>query len=115
MNMTMMSIKLWKIIAAGLLLIALCFFLAIKIGGKKESVEDPLSLELFCTEGGWGYQILVNKKILIYQPTVPAIDTIMPFPNKESAQAVGLLVLERIKSKKGFSVSKEEVQHSCSQ
>jgi hypothetical protein len=71
-------------------------------------------LQTFQSNGGWGYNILLNEKILISQPMVPAIDTIMPFPSEKSARKVGELVLKRIINKENFSVSKQEVEYSLS-
>jgi hypothetical protein len=51
----------------------------------------------------------MKQKVLIYQPTIPAIDTIMPFPDENCARKVGGLVLERFNAHLNFSVSKEEL------
>lgn len=76
--------------------------------------KQRLELQTVQLENGWGYKILLNKKTLIYQPTIPAIDTQMPFPDKKSARKVGKIVLEKIAEGKDFSVSKKEIQHSLS-
>ena len=75
-----------------------------------EDEEEPKAeLEIFQSENGWGYQIVIKQKVLIYQPTIPAIDTIAPFPDETSTRKVGILVLKRFNAHSDFSVSKEEV------
>lgn len=82
--------------------------------GCAEKKSQQFELQTFQSNGGWGYNILLNEKILISQPMVPAIDTIMPFPSEKSARKVGELVLKRIINKENFSVSKQEVEYSLS-
>lgn len=72
--------------------------------------EPKAELEIFQYENGWGYQIIMKQKVLIYQPTIPAIDTVIPFPDEVSTRKVGILVLKRFNAHRNFSVSKNEVQ-----
>ena len=75
-----------------------------------EDEEEPKAeLEILQSENGWGYQIGIKQKVLIYQPTIPAIDTVAPFPDETSTRKVGILVLKRFNAHSDFSVSKEEV------
>lgn len=75
-----------------------------------EDEEEPKAkLEIFQSPKGWGYQIVMGQRVLIYQPTVPAIDTVMAFPDEVSTQKIGTLVLKRFNEHRNFSVSKEEV------
>ncbi|WP_259329554.1 DUF4907 domain-containing protein [Bacteroides xylanisolvens] len=71
--------------------------------------EPKAELEIFQYENGWGYQIVMKQKVLIYQPTIPAIDTAIPFPDEVSTRKVGILVLKRFNAHRNFSVSKQEV------
>ena len=49
-----------------------------------EDEEEPKAeLEIFQSENGWGYQIVIKQKVLIYQPTIPAIDTVAPFLTRQ--------------------------------
>jgi len=59
-------------------------------------------------------QTFQSGKVLIYQPTIPSIDTVTAFPNEESARNIGTLVLNRLTENKDFSVSRDEIQHSLS-
>ena len=113
----MMNIKtgnyiLW-ISLLSLLIITLLHQSIMTIGDEEES---KAKLEIFQSPKGWGYQIVRGQKVLIYQPTIPAIDTIMAFPDEVSTREIGTLVLKRFNEHCNFSVSKEEVyQHlpSC--
>ena len=71
-------------------------------------------LQTFQLEDGWGYQIVMNKKVLIYQPSIPAIDTLRSFPDEASARKIGSLVLERLRNNKDFSITIDDIKHSLS-
>lgn len=106
MNMMKMNIKRRRKTA----LLLLTAFLILLAGNLWIRHSSGPRLETFqLEEGGWGYQITINKKRLIYQPTITAYDRSVSFPDETSARAVGQLVLERINKKENFSVSKEEV------
>lgn len=117
MNMTMMSTKKGRawfvsgLVALLVLLFYLSFFRDEEMGS---SPGRQLELQTFQSGDGWGYQIRMNGKVLIYQPTIPSIDTVMAFPDKESAEIIGTLVLNKLAGNKDFSVSREEIQHSLS-
>jgi len=80
-------------------------------GKIKFTHNQQLELQTFQLEEGWGYQILIDGKIFIYQPTIPAIASIRSFPDEKSALRVGTLVLKRIKLRKEPVVTLNEV--SC--
>ena len=89
----------------------LSFFRGEEMGS---SPGRQLELQTFQSGDGWGYQIRMNGKVLIYQPTIPSIDTVIAFPDKESAENIGTLVLNKLAGNRNFSVSREEIQHSLS-
>ena len=72
-------------------------------------------LEVIQVKGGWGYEIKVKQKVLIYQPYIPVINGERPFPNKKSAEQVGKLVLERLKHKENFAVTEEDLRFLTNQ
>lgn len=109
-HMNMMSIKtgnyiLW-ISLLSLLIVTLLHQSVMTIRDEEESKAE---LEIFQSPKGWGYQIVMRQKVLIYQPTIPAIDTVMAFPDEVSTRKIGTLVLKRYNEHSNFSVSKEEV------
>jgi len=111
MNTMRMTIKIKKRQFAGLLAWCLGVLLFVGCAGKG---GKQVELQTFQSRDGWGYRIMMKKKVLISQPFVPAIDTIMAFPDEESARKVGQLVLKRIINKENFAVSKQEVEYSLS-
>ncbi len=45
---------------------------------------------------GWGYQITQNHKVIIHQPTIPAVSGNNPFVSEEQAMAVATLVINKL-------------------
>lgn len=114
MNMTMMIINgrkalrsLWLLP----LLILLILFRSTDVGSRNDRQPE---LQTFQLQDGWGYRIVMNKKVLINQPTIPAIDTLRPFPTEASARRIGALVLERLTLNKDFSITIDDLRHSLS-
>jgi len=114
MNMTMMSIKGRKALWGLLLLPVILLIFFIYSGELGTSETSQPTLQTVRSMDGWGYQISLNKKILINQPTIPAIDTVMAFPTEKAAAAVGKIVLKKVKNHKNFTVTKDEVEHTLS-
>jgi hypothetical protein len=46
---------------------------------------------------GWGYKIVLGKRVLILQQTIPAVSGNKPFLTEAEALRTGNLVLEKIK------------------
>ncbi|MFY7963712.1 MAG: DUF4907 domain-containing protein [Chitinophagaceae bacterium] len=80
-----------------LLLIAIVFFI-FKNAAKQNEV---IQIKTFAINNGWGYDIHINNKIYIHQEIIPAIEGRKSFVNKEDAEKVGQLVVNKIKAKKG--------------
>lgn len=87
------------------LLLSLLVFLSVRLLPSSPKAE----LQVFKGDQGWGYQIVVNSKVFIYQPTIPAISADRSFPDEQSARETGLLVLKKVKAGKDFSLSTEEI------
>ncbi|WP_308549504.1 DUF4907 domain-containing protein [uncultured Parabacteroides sp.] len=98
------------IILLPLLLILFCFRFR-EMGSRNEMQPE---LQTFQLGDGWGYKVLMNKKVMIYQPTIPAIDSLRPFPSEASARRIGSLVVERIKKNQCFSITTDDIIHSLS-
>ena len=111
MNMTMMNTKKGRAwFVPGLVVLPVLLFYLSFFRGEEMGSSPGRQLELQT----WGYQIRMNGKVLIYQPTIPSIDTVIAFPDKESAENIGTLVLNKLAGNRNFSVSREEIQHSLS-
>ena len=85
----------------------LAAFVGCNLGGEQRA---KVSLRTFPSGDGWGYEIRLEDKCLIYQSMIPAIDSLRPFPSEQSARRVGRLVLKRVVSGEPFSVTVKEVE-----
>jgi hypothetical protein len=83
---------------------------------EKPAVENPvqgynvykdanLSVEVFKVDSidhngnrGWGYDIMVDGKIYIHQPNVPAVMGNNGFSSEEKAQAAGEYVIQKLRN-----------------
>lgn len=99
---------------AGLLLPFVIFIIFSRPGETGSPDARQLELQTFQLGDGWGYQIVMNQKVLIYQPTIPTIDTLMPFPDEASAQAIGSIVLEKLNQNRDFTVTITDIHKSLS-
>ncbi|CCY39357.1 putative uncharacterized protein [Tannerella sp. CAG:118] len=99
--------------ALGSLIILLLILFCFCFRKAKSRSEIQLELQTFQVGGGWGYKVLMNKKVMIYQPIIPARDSLQPFPSEASARHIGNLVVERFKKKQNFSITTDDI-HSCS-
>jgi hypothetical protein len=67
-------------------------------------------LQVFTTNGGYGYDILKNDRVYIHQPYIPAVEGETPFRDRESARKTGRLVISKIRKREIPAVSKEEIE-----
>ena len=114
MNSMTMIIKGRKALWWLCVLPVLILFVYICSGEKGSPDGRQPELQTYRLGNGWGYRILMNDKVLIDQPTIPAIDTLMAFPDEASARNIGSLVRDRIANNENFSITKEDIQHSLS-
>jgi hypothetical protein len=69
----------------------------------------PVELHPIREAGGWGYEILVDKKPFIRQDDIPAIATQKHFISEKEALLAGRLAMEKLVHKKIPFVSKAEL------
>jgi len=67
----------------------------------------------FHSGSGWGYDIVMNKKLIIHQEYIPAIAEKKEFQTEKQADAAAQLVLSKLKNNKFPTVSKAEVEQVC--
>ena len=72
--------------------------------------NSALSYKCFKTDNGWGYDIMVNKKIVIHQDLMGSFPGAAGFSSEQQAKAVAAIVIEKIKSGKIPAISREELQ-----
>lgn len=60
---------------------------------------------------GYGYKIYERERLIIVQPFIPVVSGKRPFQSVQDAQCTGNLVLERIKARKEFAISKADLDN----
>lgn len=84
------------------------------LSGKAHASQgtDLLAIELHAIkrDGGWGYDILVDKKLFIHQDCIPAIPSPKCFVSETEALLTGNSVVEKIKKGKLPAVTIEELK-----
>jgi len=75
-----------------------------------ENEKNHIQYETFSTKNGWGYNILMNNKIVIHQQMIPAANIEKGFNSKEEAAKVAMLVITKIRMKKFPGLTAAEVQ-----
>ena len=105
----MMNMTKRKLIyrAFGTLLFILAATSAILISTKKN--QEEVRYEVIPSGNGWGYNILIGKKVFIHQPYIPAVPGEKTFPDKQSARRVAQLVIGKINRGESPSVTLEEL------
>jgi len=103
MNMTK---RLYFIFGA---LVILAILLTLFSTTLNKTNKNHYSLVLVKVDGGWGYQILKDQKTLIYQPYIPVIEGNQAFPDKQSANEIGKLVIQRLEKNMNPAVSKDDL------
>lgn len=73
--------------------------------------ETEYSIETFrISEIGWGYNIFKNKKLIIKQDVIPAVEKQVAFNSEEDAKKTGLLVIEKIKKNQLPTISRSDLE-----
>jgi hypothetical protein len=72
--------------------------------------SDGIVVKTFRVTGGWGYQIMVNDKVYIYQPFMPGVAGGKPFEASGTARRTGRLVEEKLRKGINPAVSSEELK-----
>ncbi len=79
---------------------------------QQHTNEIKISLKIFQTNIGWGYDVMTNDSIYIHQEYIPALAGRKGFATEAEALTIGNLVLAKIKHKKLPVVSLKELD-SC--
>lgn len=74
--------------------------------------QELLKVEVkpFRVNGGWGYNITVDNKIYIHQPTVPALAGNVLFSTRADAVKTGNLVIKKLIAGQFPSLSTAEIK-----
>ncbi len=87
-----------KLLIAWLLLFFLigCKQRSKHISSSRVPEYDTITYSLFKSGDGWGYDILVNEKVFIHQPFIPAVQGRFAFKSKEDARRAAIFVIEKM-------------------
>jgi hypothetical protein len=66
-------------------------------------------VNVFASEGGWGYDILYKHRTIIHQPYIPAIEGQRPFSTKLLAEKTGRLVINKLRNNKSPGLTVGEI------
>lgn len=70
----------------------------------------PVNANVFKTDKGWGYSIMIDNKLFIRQDIIPVVEGNQGFATKEDATKVAELVLTKMKNKEKPIVKKEDLE-----
>jgi len=71
---------------------------------------DTITVRTYKHDKGWGYEVLIGKKVFIKQECVPAVDGSNGFSTEEKAYKTACLVAEKLSEGNSFpSVTIEEL------
>ena len=108
-----MKLRRWQILTA---LLAIGIYALWRTEKWQNSVTElqPSSLELVVQEvgdtGGWMYSVFDGGVLLIRQQFLPVVKGQCRIPTEEAAEQLGILVMEKIRSKKMPAITKEELE-----
>ena len=95
-----------RVIIIVAIVLSLVLFLLIKAQSKEHIsisknpyLNADIQLKTYKTESGWGYDIYSNGKLLIHQPSIPALPGNNGFKIEADAQKVAKLIVNKIKRK----------------
>ena len=80
------------------IVLAISCAVAIAIPFFYPSQERKVDYIIFHTTNGWGYDILVDKRLIIHQECVPVLAEKRGFATEEAARAVARKVVHKLKN-----------------
>lgn len=101
------TIKRHNIFVVGVSLLIAASFWIIPLRGNR---DISLTYKIFHSNGGWGYDILVNDSVKIHQDFMPAHAEKKAFPGQDQAVAAAKLVIKKLKAGKSPAISPDELQ-----
>jgi hypothetical protein len=79
----------------------------------KAENKSNIDYKTFHSGPGWGYDIVMNGKLIIHQEYIPAIAQKKEFATEKQAIKTAELVVARLRNNKLPTVSKTEVEKIC--
>ena len=75
--------------------------------------RNEINYKIFRQSGGWGYDIVVNRKLVIHQEYIPVIAQKKEFPTEIQAREAAQLVVQKLKNNKLPTLSCAEINQIC--
>ena len=75
--------------------------------------SDKLSYNTFYIKSGWGYDIMMNDRMVIHQELIPALTVQKGFEKKEDAEKAAQLVIQKIRHNQSPALKESEVLKIC--
>jgi len=72
--------------------------------------EQTFQPSVYRVVNGWGYDILVNDKLLIRQESIPVIQDNRPFPTKIQAENTAALVIKKLENGQHPSLTMTDIE-----
>ena len=82
---------------------------------ERNKREQHLESKIFRVPNGWGYDILVDNKLLIRQESIPVKNGKNGFAQKQQAQKTADLVINKIEKGLNPSLTTFEIEQICSE
>jgi hypothetical protein len=79
----------------------------------KAGTQSNINYKVFRATTGWGYDIVMNGKLIIHQEYIPTINRKKEFLTATQAKETALLVISKLKNNKFPTLSKKEVEQIC--
>jgi hypothetical protein len=100
------------IACAAIIAVAILLFRRVSPGvssgtGRHEQTFQP---SVYRVVNGWGYDILVNDKLLIRQESIPVIQDNRPFPTKIQAENTAALVIKKLENGQHPSLTMTDIE-----
>ena len=109
MNTTAWIKRKYPLLVAVSVIFLLSLFFVFRKAHQHQGSSEGIATETFSVSGGWGYQVLVNGKVYIYQPFVPGNNK-APFPSKKAAKKAARLVENKMRSGVTPNLTREELE-----
>lgn len=97
----MKKVSIWTWLAPiAVVLLVLSFFtggFTSDLGARDHTGQVEVEYQVYPVGSGWGFDILADKKKIIHQDRIPAVNGRRPFASKEDAAKVGRLMIDKLK------------------
>jgi hypothetical protein len=94
-----------KKIFSGIFLFSVCLLVVIVLSNSSHHYRANV---ITCHQG-WGYDILLNNRIIIHQPYMPGVSGQVAFTDKRLAQKTGRMIVKKLQNNKSPGITKDEL------